>query len=435
MRLAVVGGKLQGTEAAYLAGEAGYEVVLIDRRPGCPAAGLAGEVHVFDVTADPARTRRVLLSCDAVLPACEDDRALEFLTSFVPMMGLPLLFDLGAYAVTQSKLRSNALFERLDVPRPLPWPRCGFPVVVKPSVGSGSTGVQLVSSEPGLALARAALAAQGAQAVVEELVAGPSLSVEVIALGGEVLTLLPTFLEFDAAYDCKRVVAPVEGAGRAPIEGGGVPVVGAAGEPAGVDVPGGGGSLPASVSAATLTALEAVARRLAEGVALAGVMDVEVMVSADGTPKVIEIDARLPSQTPAAVYHASDANIVALLAETFAAERPPAVATDARRGAVYEHVLVEGGRVEVLGEHIVATAGPLRRCDGLFGADVVLTDRPDSGASRGRWVAVLMTRGATAAAARERAAAAVARLADEHGLELVPETEPGPVPDQDRGAS
>ena len=91
---------------------------------------------------------------------------------------------------------------------------------------------------------------------------------------------------------------------------------------------------------------------------------------------MIEIDARLPSQTPAAMYRASDANIVALLAETFAAERPPSVATGARRGAVYEHVLVEGGRVEVLGEHIVATAGPLRRCDGLFGADVVLTDRP-----------------------------------------------------------
>ena len=47
MRLAVVGGKLQGTEAAYLAGEAGYEVVLIDRRAERPAAGLAAEVHVF----------------------------------------------------------------------------------------------------------------------------------------------------------------------------------------------------------------------------------------------------------------------------------------------------------------------------------------------------------------------------------------------------
>ena len=142
---------------------------------------------------------------------------------------------------------------------------------------------------------------------------------------------------------------------------------------------------------------------------------------------MIEIDARLPSQTPAAVFHASDANIVELLAETFAAERPPAAPAQARRGAVYEHVLVESGRVEVLGEHIVGAAGPLRRCDGLFGADVVLTDRPDSGAARGRWVAVLMTRGATAAAARERAAAAVARLADEHGLELVAESEPGPV--------
>ena len=34
------------------------------------------------------------------------------------------------------------------------------------------------------------LAAQGAQAVIEELVAGPSLSIEVIAFGGEALTLL-----------------------------------------------------------------------------------------------------------------------------------------------------------------------------------------------------------------------------------------------------
>ena len=434
MRLAVVGGKLQGTEAAYLAGEAGYDVVLIDRRPDRPAAGLATDVHVFDVVADPARTREVLLSCDAVLPACEDDRALEFLTSFVPMMGLPLLFDLDAYAVTRSKLQSNALFERLDVPRPRPWPRCGFPAVVKPSVGSGSTGVQLVRSEPGLALARAALAAHGAQAVVEEFVAGPSLSVEVIALGGEALTLLPTFLEFDAAYDCKRVVAPVDGAGGAAAgvlggaAGGGVGGETAAGAEAG------GASSPATVSAATLAALDVTARRLAEGVGLAGVMDVEVMVAADGTPKVIEIDARLPSQTPAAVYQASDANIVALLAETFAAERPPAVAVGARRGAVYEHVLVEDGRVEVLGEHIVAGAGPLRRCDGLYGADVVLTDRPESGASRSRWVAVLMTRGATAVAARSRAATAVARLADEHGLELVPESQPGLASDRGEGA-
>ena len=290
MRLAIVGGKLQGTEAAYLAGEAGYDVVLVDRRADRPASGLAAETHVFDVTADPVRTRELLLGCDAVLPACEDEATLEFLSSFAPGLGVPLLFDFNAYLVTQSKVASNELFARLDVPRPRPWPACGLPAVVKPSVGSGSTGVRLVVSEPGLVLARAALAAQGEQAVVEEYVAGPSLSIEVIALGGEALTLLPTFLEFDAVCDCKRVVAPVE------------PV--------------------APVSAATMAALDHVARRLADGVSLGGVMDVEVMVAADGTPKVIEIDARLPSQTPAAVFHASGANIVELLVESFAAGRP-----------------------------------------------------------------------------------------------------------------
>ena len=430
MRLAIVGGKLQGTEAAYLAGEAGYEVVLIDRRAERPAAGLADECHVFDVTSDPLRARERFRSCDAVLPACEDDHTLAFLASFVPGIGVPLLFDLDAYEVTSSKLRSNALFERLDVPRPRAWP-CALPVVVKPAVGSGSAGVSVVYSEPALELARARLAAEGADTVVEEFVSGPSLSIEVVSLGGETVTLLPTWLEFDAVLDCKRVVAPVDGEGGAAAIGGG----GGEGAGRGSDSPGARSATAAAgaerVSAATMRALDQAARRLAEGVALGGVMDVEVMVAPDGTPKVIEIDARLPSQTPTAVFHGSDVNIVALLAETFAAGKPPVVDPRARRGAVYQHVLVENGRVEVLGEHGVGSAGPLRRCDGLYGADVVLTDHADgagapraSGAKQERWVAVLMTRGATAAAARSRAAAAVERLADEPGLELVPERGP-----------
>ncbi|HUK76180.1 MAG TPA: hypothetical protein VL117_01120, partial [Thermoleophilia bacterium] len=299
MRLAVVGGKLQGTEAAYLAGEAGYDVVLIDRRPGRPAAGLAADVHVFDVTADPLRARDVFLSCDAVLPACEDDDTLAFLASFAPGLGVPLLFDLDAYAVTQSKTASNELFAALDVPRPRVWPPCGFPAVVKPSVGSGSAGVEIVWSEPELALARARLAARGAGVVVEEFVAGPSLSVDMVSFGGETVTLAPTWLEFDRVWDCKRAVAPVRGAAVDPASQGG-----------GSDV----------VSPATLEALDEVARRLAAAVGqvepatvsgvpdrvrgLRGVMDLEAMVPADGVPRVIEIDARLPSQTPACAFHA-----------------------------------------------------------------------------------------------------------------------------------
>jgi pyrrolysine biosynthesis protein PylC len=421
MRLAVVGGKLQGTEAAYLAGEAGYDVVLVDRRPGRPAAGLAAESRVFDVTADQERARELFLSCDAVLPACEDARTLAFLASFVPRLGVPLLFDPDAYAVTQSKLRSNDLFTRLGVPRPAPWP-CDFPVIVKPSVGSGSVQVELVWSEPELAQARARLAASGADAVIEEYVPGPSLSVDMVACGGETVTLAPTWLEFDAGWDCKRVVAPVAQAAKDPAS------------------QGGGSDL---IDGAALAALDEVSRRLAGGVGradvdgsdagLRGVMDVEVMMGHAGVPKVLEIDARLPSQTPACAYHASDVNIVQLLVETFAAGAPPAGlasgpgATAARRGAVYEHVLVAEGRARVLGEHVVGAAGPLRRCEGLWGADVVLTDGPveralgakvvDLGEARkarvrsrsGGWVAVIMTRGETAAAAPPGGPAPLAR--------------------------
>ena len=59
VRLGVIGGRLQGTEAAYLAREAGYEVVLVDRMADVPATGLVDEVHVFDVMADEERARRL----------------------------------------------------------------------------------------------------------------------------------------------------------------------------------------------------------------------------------------------------------------------------------------------------------------------------------------------------------------------------------------
>ncbi len=140
MRLAIVGGKLQGTEAVYLAAKAGYETVLIDRREAPPAAGLADVHVVMDVTADEARSRAVLDACDAVLPACEDDATLAWLDAHVPRWDVPLLFDLAAYAVSSSKLASNELFARLDVPRPMPWPDCAFPVVVKPSVRERQRG-------------------------------------------------------------------------------------------------------------------------------------------------------------------------------------------------------------------------------------------------------------------------------------------------------
>ncbi len=384
MRLGVIGGRLQGTEAAYLGGLAGYDVVLVDRCEGTPASGLASETHVLDIRANEARTRTLLASCDAVLPAFEDLDALRWLDGRLRRWGVPFVFDLAAYEVTCSKLRSDLLFAELDVPRPSPWPGCGLPVVVKPSGASGSDGVAVAGTYTELTAARARLEEQGHEVVVQEHVLGPSLSLEVVAAGGRVQVLQTTSLEFDLGHDCKRVVAPGECDGR------------------------------------TAALLEEAGERIAATLGLRGLMDVEAMV-ADGVPKIIEVDARLPSQTPSAVYHSCDLNLLSLLVDTVLLGSPPAVDRRARRAAVYQHVAVSDGVLEVVGEHALAHARPLTRTPGFFGAHDALTDfRP--GASH--WTATIITTGSDACSARAGGDEVIARMVDDLGLALAPDLSP-----------
>lgn len=379
IRLGVIGGRLQGVEASYLAREAGYEVVLIDRVAGVPATGLAHEVHVFDLTLEAQRAHRLLTSCDVVLPACEDLGTLLWLNEHLARWGVPFAFHASSYAISSSKLDSDRLFAEIDLPRPLPWPECGFPVVVKPSGSSGSEWVHVVDDEVGLVRARALLEERGQEVVVQEYVKGPSLSLEVIALGGDVETLVSTTLEFDADYDCSRVVAPAQADPR------------------------------------TIAALEEVGRRIAGHVGLQCLMDVEVMV--DGlVPKVIEIDCRLPSQTPTAVYHACDLNMVALMVQACVGGRLPVIDRAPRRAVVYQHVRVSMGGLEVVGEHALAAAGPLRLVEGFYGAHVALTDGPTLD---GEWVATIVTRGRDAAEARREAACVLDAMAADLGLPLL----------------
>lgn len=407
MRLLIVGGKLQGTEAVYLATKAGWETVLVDRREDPPAAGLVDRHVIADVTADAARARSLVTSCDAVLPACEDESTLVWLAERVPAWGTPLLFDLDAYRVTSSKLASRRLFAELDVARPLDWPACGLPAVVKPSTASGSEGVVVAHTEAELDAARRELALAGHEVVVEEYVPGPSLSLEVLAWGGQAVPLQVTGLEFDAAYDCKRVVAPV---GEA--EGGGC-------APAGSVV----GDWDAAVGAGVLETFEAAGVRVAEELGLNGLMDVEVM--AGGTaPKLLEIDARLPSQTPTAVYWSSGLNIVDLLAETVRAGVLPAIDRTARRACLYQHVRASGGLLEVLGEHVMGSVGPLHLVPGFFGADEALTDYAPG---RRDWAATLIVAAATIAEARRRFADVLRELARHESLELLRETATSPA--------
>ncbi len=404
MRILVVGGRLQGTEAVYLAAKAGFETVLVDRRESPPAAGLADRVICTDITGDEAQARSLMRSCDAVLPACEDLPTLRWLAEHLPAWDVPLLFDLDAYLVSQSKLASRALFAEVGVPRPAPWPGCGFPAVVKPDASSGSEGVSVVRDEAELRAATARLEAAGHAMLVEEYVAGPSLSIEVVGWGGSAVPLQVTGLEFDAVYDCKRVVAPVAEAG--------------AGEPA-VAGPDGSCAWERAVAPGTLDAFDRVAVALAEGLGLNGLMDVEAMVRR-GEPKVLEIDARLPSQTPTAVYWSSGLNIVEVLVHTVLRGALPRVDRAPRRACVYQHVHCAGGLLRVLGEHVMGSAGPLALVPGFYGADEALTDqRPGAR----RWSATIVCTGRSPAEARVAADAVAQRIAAGEGIDLEPELE------------
>ena len=76
MRLGIVGGGLQGLEAAYLARRAGWETRLLDRRADAPARGLADSFALGDA-GDPAVLDRELRGVDLLLPALEDTPVLE----------------------------------------------------------------------------------------------------------------------------------------------------------------------------------------------------------------------------------------------------------------------------------------------------------------------------------------------------------------------
>jgi pyrrolysine biosynthesis protein PylC len=140
-------------------------------------------------------------------------------------------------------------------------------------------------------------------------------------------------------------------------------------------------------------------------------------------PKVLEIDARLPSQTPTAVYWSSGLNIVELLAQTVMRASVPQVERASRRACVYQHVRAAEGVARIIGEHVMGSAGPLRLVPGFFGADEALTDYASGAAS---WAATLIATGPTVEEALVRAGQAAAELAAAEDLDLLPEVEASP---------
>jgi len=230
--------------------------------------------------------------------------------------------------------------------------------------------------------------------IIQEYLAGPAYSIEVMGRPGGYTPLQITRLEMDCHHGCKRVLAP--------------------------------SGLPYHLTAR----FEAMAVALAEAVSLSGIMDVEAILH-DGELKVLEIDARFPSQTPVTVYHSTGFNMVELLAQVFLgtdrrkgshhvgppspeAGEPTPDRERAAGGSSLEHIRVRNGKLAVSGESIMTEAGPLHHEADFFGADEVLTNYAPGSDD---WVATLMIKGPDLEEALRRRDGVIRDIRDRLGVE------------------
>jgi pyrrolysine biosynthesis protein PylC len=349
MQVCVIGGKLQGVEATYLAHKAGWEILLVDKNPSPPAKGLCDRFCQVDVTHE----KEFLPICNdaqILIPALENQKALDALHHLAQKHALPLAYDPLAYGISSSKLKSDKLFTDLNLSVPLPWPKGKLPLIVKPSASSGSEGVRRMNSQEELESFRLSQGTLDGW-VAQEFLEGPSFSLEVLGSREAYQTLQVTDLEMDASYDCKRVLAPT------------------------------------ALGESEIKQFEAMTLTISKALNLRGIMDVEVILH-DGQLKLLEIDARLPSQTPTAVYLSTGINMVELLRGLYLNPSGLTVSwPPSPRGVVYEHLKASPGRLEVSGEHIMANAGPLQVWENFFGADEAITNYEPH---RAEWVATLI---------------------------------------------
>jgi len=186
MQVAIVGGKLQGIEAAYLAKKAGWQTLLIDSNPCVPASGLCDRTVQFDV-----RNNEELLlqleGVDLIIPAMEDQESLAALKRTADRCKKAIAFDPSAYALSSSKARSNKLFKKMGLSAPAPFSADAYPIVVKPDGKSGSAGVAVITNAHAF---EKRFGGNGLPKgwIAQSYVSGPSYSIEVIGIPGQYIT-------------------------------------------------------------------------------------------------------------------------------------------------------------------------------------------------------------------------------------------------------
>jgi pyrrolysine biosynthesis protein PylC len=385
--VAIVGGRLQGMEATYLCSNADVATILMDRDPNPPAKGLCDEFFRVDVVKEPMKAKHVLKRCDAVLPANENRRALPILQQLCHELEIPLMQDNEAFWITSDKRKSMRFLRKSRIPTPEAWPRSGFPVIVKPSSRSGSESVYRADNKGQLKKMLTIVRRIDSNPIVQEFIQGAALSLEVVSRKGVGRPIQITGLEFDETYGCKRVYAPVE------------------------------------LSSRVEERMKSIGSKLALNLGLNGLTDVQALLKGL-TPRVNDVNARLPSQTPSVVYHSTKVNMAELLIGLFLHDKLLPTSTHSQRAVVYQHVRIRGKELRVQGEHVMAEASRLRVKKGFLGADEAITNL-EPGADANNRVATLITKSRDLASASKKMKDVIVNIAKEWCLDHY--ADPSPV--------
>ena len=355
--ICLVGGKLQGFEAAYLSKKAGMKVVLVDKDPQALIRNYADEFYCFDVIKEPEKLLELSKKVDAVLPVNENLACIEFLNSIKEKFSCPVLFDFEAYRISRDKKRSKDYFKSIGVPTPQDRPSSP-PYFVKPPCESSSLGARIIYDDKELETLETDM-------LVEEYVEGEVVSLEVVGDGSHFAVVKETLVHIDETYDC-HMVTP----------------------------------LPAN------PLFRQISHALAANLPLKGIMDVEAIFSPKGL-RVIEIDARFPSQTPTAVYYSSGINLIELLFHAFTDGVEEIKSLPEKKYCIYEHLLLgENGVLVPVGEQVLSMGGDYGKFYEESGIEIFLCkgenpvftlifwgkDREETGAKKCKGLSVLKER-------------------------------------------
>jgi pyrrolysine biosynthesis protein PylC len=302
--ICIIGGKVQGFEVTYLAHKAGIRVVLVDRRAKPLIRNVVDSFHCFDITEEPEKLRELSENVDAIIPVNENLRTIEFLRSIKDELACPVLFDFDAYYISMDKNRSKDYFKSIDIPTPADNP-VKPPYFIKPPCESSSIGTSIIYDDK-------ELEGLDPSMLIEEYVEGDVVSLEVIGDGRNFAVVKETKIHIHKTYDC-HMVTPIE----------------------------------------NYPQFRKISYELAKNLSLCGIMDVEAIDSLQGL-KVLEIDARFPSQTPTAVYHSTGINLVELLIQAFSEGVQEMEMVPEKNYCIYEHLLLENGNLRSVGEHVLS---------------------------------------------------------------------------------